>query len=179
MNDKTMNDFVGKQLEAIRIKKVLPFIEGKLLDIGCGNNKLIRAYGEGFGVDVFDWGNVDLIVKDTSNLDLEDKSFNTITIIAALNHIPNREEVIQECYRLLDENGIIIITMIPPLISTIWHFLRKPWDVDQSERGMKEGEVYGMRKKEILSLFNQNNFELVKIESFMLFINRLYVFKKK
>ena len=173
-----MNDLIGKRLEKARINKVLPYIEGNLLDIGCGNNKLTKAYGKGLGVDVFDWGNVDMIVKDTSKIDLEDKSFNTITIIAALNHIPNRGEVIKECHRLLEVNGKIIITMIPPVISTIWHFFRKPWDIDQSERGMKEGEVYGMRKKDIISLFEQHNFKLVKNELFMLKINQLFIFKK-
>ena len=175
-----MNDYVGKKLENIRINKILPHIEGELLDIGCGNNELTKAYGKGVGVDVHDWGNVDVIVEDTSNIDVfEDKKFNTITIVAALNHIPNRGDVINECHRLLDDKGKLVITMIPPIISTIWHVLRKPWDIDQSERGMKEGEVYGMKKKEIISLMEERNFSLIKNEGFMLNINQLFVFEKK
>jgi len=174
-----MNDIVGRRLERLRINKVLPHIEGNLLDIGCGNNKLTKMYGKGIGVDVFDWGDVDMIVEDSAKIDLEDNSFNTITILAALNHIPNRKTVIAECHRILHINGKIIITMIPPVISTIWHFLRKPWDVDQTERGMKEGEVYGMKKKEIINLFEANNFKLLENSSFMCGINQLYIFKKK
>lgn len=173
-----MNDFIGKKLEKIRINKVIPHIEGNLLDIGCGNNQLTITYGQGIGVDVFDWGNVDILVEDTSNMPLKDKSFNTITIIAALNHIPNRKEVIKECYRLLDVNGKMIITMIPPIISRIWHFIRKPWDVDQTKRGMKDGEVYGMKNKDIISLLETNGFKLIEKDSFMLNINQLYIFKK-
>lgn len=105
-------------------------------------------------------------------------TFNTITIVAALNHIPNREMVITECHRLLHTDGKVIITMIPPLISTIWHYLRRPWDVDQTKRGMKEGELYGMKKKEIIDLFNANNFKLVKNSSFMYGVNQLFIFKK-
>lgn len=174
-----MNDSVGRRLELRRIKKVLPHIEGSLLDIGCGNNKLTKMYGSGIGVDVYDWGNVDMIVEDSAKIDLENNSFDTITILAALNHIPNREKVIAECHRLLHSNGKIIITMIPPVISTIWHFFRTPWDVDQTERGMKEGEVYGMKKKEIINLFEANNFKLLVNSSFMSGINQLYIFKKK
>ena len=173
-----MNDSIGKRLESIRINKVLPHIEGNLLDIGCGNNKLTKNYGSGIGVDVYDWGNVDMIVEDSSNIDIPDKSFNTITILAALNHIPNRERVIIECHRLLQTEGKIIITMIPPRISTIWHFLRRPWDIDQTKRGMKEGEVYGMSKKEIIDLFNANQFKLVANSSFMFGINQLFIFQK-
>jgi len=174
-----MNDVIGKKLERTRINKVLPYIEGNLLDIGCGNNNLTKMYNSGIGVDVFDWGNVDMIIEDSSRINLKDCSFNTITILAALNHIPNREKVIAECHRLLQDNGKVIITMIPPLISTIWHFIRKPWDIDQTERGMKAGEVYGMKKKEIIYLFQENHFTLVKISPFMAGVNQLYIFKKK
>lgn len=173
-----MNDILGKKLEATRIKKVLPHINGSLLDVGCGLNQLKIAYGEGVGVDVFKWDNVDLVVEDTAKLPFDNHSFDTITIIAALNHIPNREEVIKECYRLLKPDGKMIITMIPPIVSTIWHVLRKPWDVDQSERGMKEGEVYGLTKQQIVKLFNNQKFKLSHDEGFMMNVNRLYIFKK-
>jgi SAM-dependent methyltransferase len=174
-----MNDYLGKKLEKIRINKVLPHIKGKLLDIGCGNNKLKDTYGNGIGVDVHDWGNVDILVDDTSKIPLADKSIDTITIIAALNHIPNREKVLDECYRLLSKNGQLVITMIPPNISTVWHFLRSPWDIDQSERGMKEGEVYGLKSNQTIKLANESSFELKHISSFMFGINKLYVFNKK
>ena len=174
-----MNDILGKKLEKVRIDKVLPHIKGELLDIGCGMNQLKNAYGKGTGVDVYDWGNVDIVVEDTSKLPFEDHSFETITILAALNHIPNRAEVIGECFRLLKPNGRMVITMIPPVISTVWHFLRKPWDVDQTERGMKEGEVYGLNKSEIVKLFASQGFKLDFDQGFMLKINRLYVFKKE
>jgi len=36
---------------------MLPHIRGRLLDIGCGTNKLVKSYmGEGIGVDVYQWG---------------------------------------------------------------------------------------------------------------------------
>ena len=146
-----MNGLLGKKLEQIRIEKVLPFIKGNLIDVGCGNNMLTKTYGKGTGVDVHDWGDVDIIVDDTSKIPLDNNTFDTTTIIAALNHIPNRGDVIKEYLRLLKDDGKMIITMIPPTISTIWHVLRKPWGVDQSERGMKEGEVYGMKKNDIIN----------------------------
>ena len=66
-----MNDYIGIKLEKERIKKVLPHIKGKLLDLGCGNNKLKEVYGKGIGVDVYEWGNVDLVVNDTSKIPLD------------------------------------------------------------------------------------------------------------
>jgi SAM-dependent methyltransferase len=172
-----MNDFIGKILNNYRINNVMPYIQGKLLDIGCGYNKLVRLYKNGIGVDVFDWGDVDLIVEDTSRLPFGDKSFDTICIIASLNHIPNREDVIRECYRLLTDNGRVIITMLSPGISRVWHKIREPWDEDQAARGMKEGEVFGLTKNAIIRLFSNENFKLIMHYKFML-LNTLYIFSK-
>ena len=174
-----MKDSVGKVLLDKRIRTVLPHISGNLLDIGCGTNELVKNYtGEGVGVDVYQWGNVDIVVKDTSKLPFDKQTFDSITIIAALNHIPNRKEVLIEAKRVLKEDGNLIITMIPPKISRIWHGIRKPWDADQSERGMKEGEVYGMSENDLENLLSDTGFEVKIKKKFMLGINNLTIATK-
>lgn len=171
-------DPLGEKLLNSRVKNVLPHIKGRLLDIGCGTNVLVKKYGNGIGVDVYDFGGADMVVKDSSKLPFTDNEFDTITIIAALNHIPNRLEVIQEANRLLKNDGLLIITMIPPKISKLWHLLRSPWDIDQHERKMKEGEVYGISKGDLMHLVEKNNFTLKKTKNFMLGVNTLYIFEK-
>ncbi|MDY6934529.1 MAG: methyltransferase domain-containing protein [Spirochaetota bacterium] len=166
-------DLLGEFLLNWRIKVVLPYIHGRLMDIGCGTNKLVKQYGNGIGVDVYQFGGADLILKDTSKIPYDNESFDTITIIASLNHIPNREEVLKEIHRILKRDGRLIITMISPRISKFWHLIRSPWDKDQKERGMNEGEVYGMTKKNIINLIEQCGFIIKKELRFMLFINRL------
>ena len=81
----------------IRIGMVLNKVRGRVLDIGCGENKLVRqiraAGGEGIGVDVYPWPNVDRVVEDTAALPFAGGSFDTITFIACINHIrANRTE---------------------------------------------------------------------------------------
>ena len=175
-----MKDSVGRILLDKRIKIILPHICGNLLDIGCGTNELVKNYtGEGIGVDVYQWGDVDVVVEDTAKLSFEKETFDTITIIAALNHIPNREQVLVEAKRLLKNDGKLIVTMIPPKISRVWHRIRKPWDVDQSERGMKEGEVYGITYDDLRKLLSKSGFEIELHEKFMLGINNLVIAKKK
>jgi SAM-dependent methyltransferase len=175
-----MKDSVGRALLNKRIETIVPHISGNLLDIGCGTNELVKNYtGEGVGVDVYQWGDVDVVVKDTSKLSFEKETFDTITIIAALNHIPNREQVLIEAKRLLKNDGKLIVTMIPPKISRIWHKVRKPWDVDQSERGMKEGEVYGMTYDDLKKLLDKAGFRIEFHKKFMLGINNVLVSKKK
>lgn len=171
-------DPVGEKLLNWRIKVILPLVKGRLLDLGCGTNKLVEKYGNGVGVDVHQFGGADLILKDTSRTPFDDKEFDTITIIATLNHIPNREEVLREMHRVLTNDGQLIITMIQPFISRIWHCLRSPWDRDQRERGMKEGEVYGLTPKEIKELLNKTGFKIVMEKKFMFGFNRLSLAKK-
>ena len=173
-----MKDKLGNFLVNWRVKKIIPYLNGKTIDIGCGTNQLIHRYKNGLGVDVYQWGNVDLIVKDSSILPFDQNSFDTATIIASLNHIPNRENVLKEVNRILKPEGRIIITMLPPFISKLWHKIRNPWDADQQERKMKKGEVFGLTKSEIRKMFVGANFRIVKTKKFMFFINNIIIGEK-
>ena len=171
-----MHDALGQVLAQRRVKAVLPHIRGRLLDVGCGFNRLVRDYENGVGVDVHPWPGADVIVADTATLQWESASFDTVTIIAALNHIPNRVAVINECRRVLRPGGRVVITMLAPRTSRVWHWLRAPWDTDQLERGMKPGEVFGFTSPELLEMFGCAGFTLLLRRRFMLGLNRLYVF---
>ena len=169
---------VVDKLAERRRQVVLAHVRGKVLDIGCGANRLVRQYGNGVGVDVYDWGDVDLVVADTARLPFADRSFDCVTFLACLNHIPNRQEVLREAYRLLKDDGRLLITMIPPLLSRVWHKLVAQWDEDQAERGMKPGEVWGLRPGEIRSLLQGAGFTLVGTEAFVFRLNKLYIAAK-
>ena len=175
-----MKDKLGLILLDWRVKTVLPHISGNYLDVGCGTNEIVKSYsGKGTGVDVYPWDGADLVVEDTAKLPFDDKSFDTVSIIAALNHIPNREDVIKEIKRILRDDGKLIITMIPPRFSRVWHFFRKPWDADQHERGMKAGEVFGLTTKEIKKILSKAELEVVYQKKFMMGLNHLLIAKKR
>ena len=171
-----MHDALGEALQRRRVKAVLPHVRGRLLDVGCGSNRLVRHYANGVGVDVHPWPGADVVVSDTAALQWDSASFDTVTIIAALNHIPNRAAVLNECRRVLRPGGRVVITMLTPRTSHLWHWLRGSWDADQRERGMRPGEVYGFTSKEIIGMFERAGFELLAQERFMLGLNCLYVF---
>ena len=166
-------------IESWRIKRVLKNVKGKLLDVGCGNNRLVKKYGNGIGVDVYPWDGIDLLINDSSSLPFNDNEFDTITIVAALNHIPNRITCLKEVNRVLSNDGKIVITMITPRISKIWHRIIYRWDSDQHERGMTEGEVWGFTVEQIHKLLELSGFQVIKHEHFMFYLNHIYIGKKR
>jgi SAM-dependent methyltransferase len=169
-----------KTNEDIRIAVVLNAVRGRLLDIGCGPNRLVASYrargGDGTGVDVYPWPNVDMIVDDTSRLPFEDATFDTVSFVACLNHIPNRAQVLREAHRLLKPDGQVLLTNLTPRLSRIWHAWAF-WDDDQHERGMAEGEVWGFTHQELVALLSEAGFELLSRHRFSWGLNTLYVFR--
>ena len=129
-------------------------------------------------MDVFDWGGGTMVVEDTSDLPFETQSFDTITFVACLNHIPYRDKAIREAYRLLKPNGQVVMTMINPLLGAIGHAI---WWYSEDKRrgGMQEGEVGGMSTRHIVALFDQAGFDLHLHRRFCYKMNHLYVFKMK
>jgi len=162
-------------LQCRRYEVVFPHIRGRLLDIGCGENQLVKSYGNGVGVDVHQWDGVDVVVEDTASLPFDDGSFHTVSFIACLNHIPNRLDVLREARRCLAPGGTLLATMIGPVVSCIWHQVVRPWDEDQSERGMKPGEVWGISRKSMYRPLGDAGFRVTKTPRFVLGLNTLYV----
>ncbi len=177
-DQKWLPKFGWTTLEEERIQKVLPFISGYLLDIGAGPNTLVKKYSNGVGVDVFDWGGGALVVQDTADLPFEDKSFDTITFIACLNHIPNRLEVLREARRLLKPDGKVIITMIDPILGNIGHAIW--WYSEDKQRGgMKAGEQGGMWTREVVTLCQNAGFTYMAHHGFQFGLNHIFLFTKK
>ncbi|MEW5858703.1 MAG: class I SAM-dependent methyltransferase [Cyanobacteriota bacterium] len=163
-------------LEEERLNAVLPYIQEQLLDIGAGANNLVKRYGKGIGVDIHDWGGGALVVEDTSQLPFEDETFDTVTFIACLNHIPYRQAALSEARRLLKRDGKLIITMINPFLGNIGHAI---WwyGEDRHRGGMEEGEVGGLWKQEIVKICEAEGFRLQLHRRFVYGMNNLYLFR--
>ena len=84
-----------------RVIVALKNAKGRTLDIGCGANNFIRSYGNGLGVDVFPWKGCDMVIEDAAKLPFKKGEFSTISYLACLNHIPNRDRHINSNHELL------------------------------------------------------------------------------
>lgn len=164
-------------LEEERVNAVLPHVRGRLLDVGAGANTLVKRYGNGVGVDVFDWGGGALVVEDSSKLPFPDKEFDTVTFLACLNHIPYREAALREAHRLLRDDGLLLITMINPVLGYIGHKIFW-WYSEDKVRGMQPGEVDGLWSSELTELCGRAGFDVVEHKTFVYGLNHLYVAQK-
>ena len=80
-DQKWLPRFGWTTLEDERYNAVLPFIKGKLLDIGAGPNSLVKKYGNGVGVDVLNGVVGHWWYKDTAHLPFEDTSLIPLPLL--------------------------------------------------------------------------------------------------
>lgn len=151
-------------------------VKGFCLDVGCGKkNRFISEFlnGNGQGIDVYKYEGLDdkHIVTDMSQFPFEDASFETVTFIANINHVPRsmRDIELSEAYRCLGPGGNIIVTMGNPLAEILVHKLVYLYDkylgtnVDMdTERGMDEEEEYYLLDSEIISRLQNAGFVNIK-----------------
>ena len=177
LDEKTSCRFGLTPIDHERVRAALPHCRGKLLDVACGNNLLARAYGEGIGADVHPYAGID-VRCDSACLPFKDASFDSLSMLACLNHITRREETLRECSRVLRPGGRILITMIPAWVGYFSHRIRRRHDPDQLERGMKEEEDWGLSTRTIGSLLEGAGLELAGHHRFMWALNNLYIGRK-
>jgi SAM-dependent methyltransferase len=170
-------------LRAERYAAVLPALKGRVLDVGAGDNALIRLYRKvegqseaaaaSVGVDVVDWGGDTMKIVSSDNLPFEDGSFDTVCFIACLNHIPERAGALKEAHRVLKSGGTVVATMIGRLIGDVGHAIW--WYSEDKHRDIAEGEVMGIDSGNMLDLLRQAGFEHVSVKRFVYGMNYLFV----
>jgi ubiquinone/menaquinone biosynthesis C-methylase UbiE len=156
-------------------------VVGNCLDIGCGrHNRFITEYlhGRGKGIDIFPYEGLteENIVGDLSHFPYEDSTFDSVTFIANINHIPKslREIELGEAYRVLKPRGNTIVTMGNPIAEILVHkvvwlydkLFKTNYDMD-TERGMDEEEEYYLVDNEIIRILTQAGFKRINKKYFL------------
>jgi SAM-dependent methyltransferase len=170
--DKTLygwRDLVGLLLSAWRCQAVLPYVKGTLLDLACGDNRLVKAYGSGMGVDITPYKHVDIVHRDFSRLPFADKSLDTVTILAALNYFDHTVVVLQEIRRVLKDDGRLLVTFLNRRVSSAWH---KVW-----ERAVTPRAAFS--EIELIDYLAQAGLRLERKVNFMFGVNCIYIIAKQ
>ena len=159
-----------------RVIMALKHTKGRVLDIGCGANNFVRSYGNGIGVDVAAWKGCDVVIEDAAKLPFKKGEFNTVSYLACLNHIPNREDSVKEAARVLSKDGRIIITMITPVMGKFIHWWRFRNDPDHQERHIDhDHELMGMSPRHIERILHDAGFTKVRRKRFAYGLNSIYI----
>ncbi len=158
--------------------------KGTLLDVGCGAGFLTnRMAREGFQVTGIDLSQESLKVAerfdatktakyinaDACHLPFADESFDVVTTLDFLEHVPNPADVVKECARVLKPGGVFfyhtfnrnplshlmvikfvewVVKNTPPNMHVIELFI-KPHELVQfcENVGLKNQELIGLRPK--------------------------------
>lgn len=163
----------GKLMTSLRSERLhyaARHVRGKTLDIGCGpNNVFVDQWldGNGNGVDVHLYEGLDEShIADMTDLPFADASFDSVALIATINHIPGpeRESQLSEALRVLRPGGNIVVTQPNPIAGYLVHRLVHFYshlgthDSMDHERGMEEEEDLYMRDREIRRLLRGAGF---------------------
>lgn len=102
---------------------------GRHLDVGCGNGaqtlKFLKYVDSCVAIDVeknrlnifkqklreLGLNNCEVKQMDATNLEFKDETFDIITHIETLEHVPDQEKVLDEMYRVLKRGGLLILSV--------------------------------------------------------------------
>jgi len=178
---------LDRYLQNRRIAKAKAFIRrnDRILDIGSADGvmfeKLKSFIAKSVGIDPT---LKDIIEKDFYTLYPgyfpeafpEKETFNIITMLAVLEHIPTSQqaELALNCHRFLKPNGRLIITVPSPQVDHILEVLLKLRLID----GMSLEEHFGFKPEHTEQIFKAPFFKLIKKKKFQLGLNNLFVFER-
>lgn len=130
-----MNFVLDKFIRWLRFRKIIKYIpkNSTVCDIGCGSNAIflksisnLIKFGIGIDKKVEDYKTPKLVLKREyalNKIPLEKQSADIVTMTAVLEHMINPQKILNECFRILKNNGKLIITTPSPKAKPILEFL--------------------------------------------------------
>lgn len=118
------SDYKMKQISEIIRKHCPHTMCPKILDVGCGNGSKIRKINrsipsEIYGADIKSWGPYtaggsykfpfQVIVEEPYRIPYDTGMFDCVLLVLTLHHCKKILTTIDECKRLLNKNGIIVL----------------------------------------------------------------------
>jgi len=120
----------------------------RVLDFGCGEKPykyiLDNHIEEYVGVDVKETGSTDVVIEYDSSLPFPDGDFDIVISSQVLEHVEDVDLYLQECYRVLRQNGIFFLST-----HGTWQYHSSPVDVQR-------WTSYGLRR-----LLQKHRFRIV------------------
>lgn len=114
---KATNSVLANELLLREILKIVPYIKGRLLDIGCGE----KPYRGVFSSQIENYIGIDLpqtlhskhdidVFANAHHLPFKKNTFDTVLCLEVLEHVERPLEVLKEIYTILKKGGILILS---------------------------------------------------------------------
>jgi 2-polyprenyl-3-methyl-5-hydroxy-6-metoxy-1,4-benzoquinol methylase len=178
-------------LRRLRVHQVLPTIRmnpnGVLLDVGCGRDCLLlktaepyvqKAIGIDFKVGDSDSGRIRTIrMTMTDSLPFASGTFDIITMLAVLEHLPDPLGTLKETERILKPGGMVVLTVpgkrARPVLLFLCHRLKLI-----SEREMRDHRQY-FDRADLEALFARTGMAIERHRYFELGMNNFCVARRR
>lgn len=179
-------------LQTLRYKKISPYLEGKILDVGCGNGNLLKYMPTAsiyFGVDrnkkyqrqvsslAKQLGKKAKFIKldvDKERLPKNLPNFDTIVLCAVIEHLRNPSPIFTKFTKVSNRNTKILITTPTPLGGFVHRLGAR---IGLFSRKAAEEHKHFYTKKEIEQIIRPN-WQIKRNQFFELFINQIFFIKK-
>lgn len=181
--------WMDRYLRDLRIRQAMPFIRAgdRLLDVGCFDTTLLRLASprvrEAVGIDPLATpmveGNI-RVVRGVLDEDaaaaygLGTASFDCITMLAVLEHVPEPAAMARRCAGLLAPGGRIVITVPDAKVDHILAVLRRLRLI----HGMSLEEHHGYDTAQTRPVFEAAGLRTLAARKFELGLNNLFVFER-
>ncbi len=136
--------------------------DGMMLDMLSRNLKIKTAVGLDFSIELLKTNEnpkLNLFRGDAIELPFREDSFDVVVATAVIEHVPDAGKMLGECWRILKERGVCILTTPDPF------FERIATKVGYLE---EEQHVKTFRLPELVTFFRGKGFIILKAEKFMM-----------
>ncbi len=140
----------------------------KILDVGCGSGGTSTAFlqfGQVTGTDFSSLalkfaknrGLTNVVKSSVTSIPFSSEKFDIITVLDVIEHVKEDNLVLNEIWRMLKPNGIVVVTV--PAFQFLW-----------SEHDVASMHVRRYNNSSIVKVINESKFKIIKISYFVTFL---------
>ena len=176
-------------LAHLRINRIKKYLKknSRIIDFGCGSNfALLNCFPKKYftkyvGIDPLASSklindSVEIIKSKIEKSIVKENNFDTVVMLALLEHVDDPEKIVNKAYKLLKKNGVVVATTPSIIAKPVLEFLSYKLGI-VSKREIEEHKQY-FTPRFIKNIFYNVGFKNVIIKRFEFGFNILIVAKK-